>query len=126
MMKFSCQDLELFWLSNDPARFPAVRRPIVPAYRVGEPFQRGRRRWPVGTQYHYGVNGHELTLFLGEIGDRQVHDIRYEEAEFAVMVKLPVILLAYRFGQSIPWSDVPFCLHMHPALPDGTAARFFS
>jgi hypothetical protein len=115
MMKFSCQDLELFWVSNTPRPFPTVRHPLVPAYRVGEPLQRGRRHWPIGTQYTYGFNGHELTLFLDRIDERLIRDVRYEEAEFALMVKLPVILLAYRFGQSIPWSDVPFCLHMQPA-----------
>jgi hypothetical protein len=26
----------------------------------------------------------------------------------------PVLLFAYRFGHSIPWSDVPYCWHLQP------------
>ena len=114
MTKLSCQDLELFWVSKGSREYPAARRPVVPAYRVGEPFQRGRRQWPVGTQYSHGSFGHELTIFLDEIHDRVIHDVRQEEAEFALVVQHPVMLLAFRFGQSVPWTDVPFCIHMHP------------
>jgi hypothetical protein len=32
-----------------------------------------------------------------------------------VIIQPPVIVLAYRFGQSIPWSDVPYCWHFQPA-----------
>lgn len=87
-------------------------RPLVPAYRVGEPLQRGRRHWPEGTQYSYSVNGHELTLFLADVNDQLVHDVRHGEAEFAVIVEHPVLVLAYRFGESIRWSDVPYTWHM--------------
>jgi hypothetical protein len=113
-MNFFCQDLELFWVLNVPWQFPASRRPRVPAYRVGEPLQPGRRHWPAGAQYIYGLNGHELTIFLDRIDERLIQDIRYGEAEFALGINSPVIVLAYRFGRTIPWSDVPFCLHMQP------------
>jgi hypothetical protein len=113
-MKISSQDFELFWVSNAPRRSIPTSRPVVPVYRVGEPLQRGRRYWPVGAQYTYGPNGHELTLFLPEINHQLVQDVKYGEAEFAVIVKLPLIVLAYRLGQSIPWSDVPYCWHMQP------------
>ena len=114
-MRFSSQDIELLWIPNAPRQIPAAGRPVVPVYRVGEPLQRGRRNWPVCTHYCYGPRGHELTLFLDQINEPLIQDIRCGEAEFALMTKLPVIVLAYRFGQSIPWSDVPFCLHMQPS-----------
>jgi len=114
-MNISAQDLQLVWVFNPPREtIPAVR-PSVPLYRVGEPLQRGRRHWPTGTQYTHGYNGHELTLFLPEIDDRLVHDVRNGEGEFAVIARLPLIVLAYRFGQSVPWSDVLYCWHMQPA-----------
>ncbi len=114
-MNIPSQDLQPFWKSN-PLRtpFPAIR-PSVPLYRVGEPLQRGRRHWTTGTQYTHGCNGHELTLFLPEIDERHVQDVKNGEGEFAVIARLPLIVLAYRFGQSVPWSDVPYCWHMHPA-----------
>jgi hypothetical protein len=44
-----------------------------------------------------------------------VHDVRQGESEFALLVELPVIVLAYRFGQSIPWRDAPYSWHLQPA-----------
>jgi hypothetical protein len=82
---------------------------------VGEPLQRGRRRWPTGTQYSYGSNGHELTLFRADVNDQVVQDVRFGEGEFAATVQLPLIILSYRFGESISWSDVPYCWQMQPA-----------
>ncbi len=114
-MSISAQDLDLFWVSNAPRKFIPASRPLVPLYRVGEPLQRGRRHWPTGTQYTHGCNGHELTLFLPEIDDRHVQDVKNGEGEFAVIARLPLIVLAYRFGQSVAWSDVPYCWHMQPA-----------
>ena len=108
-------DLELFWVPNGPRKSFSANRPLVPLYRVGEPFQRGRRQWPVGTQYTYGYNGHELMMFVSEIDERHIQDVKHGEAEFAVIVNLPVLVFAYRFGQSIPWSDGLYCWHMQPA-----------
>ena len=109
------QDIDLFWMSKAPRHCPPPKRPLVPVYRVGEPLQRGRRRWPTGAQYTYGPGGHDLTLFLCGIDERMVHDVRFGEAEFAVIAQLPLIVLAYRFGTSIPWSDAPYCWHFQPA-----------
>lgn len=90
-------------------------RPLVPVYRVGEPLQHGRSQWPEGAQYSYGLNGHELTLFLTDINEQLVYDARFGEAEFALIVERPLLVLSYRFGESIPWSDVPYAWHMQSA-----------
>jgi hypothetical protein len=82
---------------------------------VGEPLQRGRRNWPVGAQYVYGLSGHELTIFHPHVNEPLVQDVKFGEAEFAVITQPPVIVLAYRFGTTIPWNDVPYCWHMQPA-----------
>ena len=116
------QELDLFWMSKAAHHGTPPGRPRAPVYRVGEPLQRGRRRWPTGAQYTYGHGGHELTLFLRDIDEAMIEDVRFGEAEFAVITQPPVIVLAYRFGDSIPWSDAPYCWHFQPAhrrtIPD--------
>ncbi len=44
-----------------------------------------------------------------------VDDVRRSPAEFAMIVEHPVIVLAYRFGTSIPWGDAPYSWHLQPA-----------
>jgi hypothetical protein len=89
-------------------------RPENTAYRVGEPFRRGRRNWPEGAQLAFGPGGPELTIFHREIGDDLVEDVRRGPTEFALIVEPPVIVLAYRFGESIPWNNVPYSWHLQP------------
>ena len=93
---------------------PRVRRPVAPVYRVGELFYRGRRQWPPGAEFAFGPGGHELTLFHPAIGPELIDDVRRGPAEFALIVRPPVIVLAYRFGDSIPWEDAPYCWHLQP------------
>jgi hypothetical protein len=97
---------------RDPLR---VDRPVTPVYRVGELLQRGRRTWPEGSQFAFGPGGHELTLFRHKIDDDQVDGVRRGPAEFGLIVVSPVIVLAYRFGESILWNDVPYSWHLQPA-----------
>ena len=88
---------------------------LVPVYRVGEPFRSGRSAWPEGAQFNYNVAGHELTLFYSNIRDDMIDEVRRGQAEFAMIVEHPVIVLAYRFGNSIPWGDAPYSWHLQPA-----------
>ncbi len=91
-----------------------VRRPVAPVYRVGELFHRGHRRWPRGAEFAFGPGGHELTVFSPGIGPEAIDDVRRGPAEFALIVQEPVLVLAYRFGESISWKDVPYCWHLQP------------
>lgn len=86
-----------------------------PQYRVGEPYLRGHRRWPEGTQFTCARNRFELTLFQAEIGEGAVSDLRQGAAEFALIVDLPLIVFAHRFGGLSTWSDVPFSWHLQPS-----------
>ncbi len=113
-MNLPSQDFDMFWVSCATRKPVPPSRPVVPVYRVGEPLQRGRRQWPCGAQFIHGRNGHELTLFLPEIDHRHVQDVKNGEGEFAVITLHPLIVLAYRFGRSVPWNDVPYCWHMQP------------
>jgi hypothetical protein len=91
-----------------------IRRPMSPVYRVGELFHRGRRQWPRGAEFAFGLGGHELTVFSPAIASELVEDVRRGPAEFALIVRGPVLVLAYRFGESIPWEDAPYCWHLQP------------
>jgi hypothetical protein len=91
-----------------------VNRPVFPVYRVGEIFHRNCRQWPEGAQFIVRPGGPELTLFQTEIRPGLVDEVRRGPAEFALIVEPPVIVLAYRFGESIPWSDVPYSWHLQP------------
>ena len=114
-MKFPPVHLDFLQVSTAPQHYVSLSRPLVPVYRVGEPLQRGRRHWPEGAQYSHSLSGHELTLFVSNVNEQRVHDLKCGEAEFALIVEHPVLVLAFRFGDSIPWSDVPFSWHMQPA-----------
>jgi hypothetical protein len=103
-----------FWSKTGRA-YPSVKRSLVPVYRVGEPFCRGREKWPEGSQVTFSPGGLELTLFLSDIREDIVDEVRRGEVELVLIVELPLIVLAYRFGQSIPWNDVPYSWHLQPA-----------
>jgi hypothetical protein len=113
-MKHIEQTEQEFW-SKVGRAYNSAKRSLVPVYRVGELFCRGRRTWPEGGQFTYSPGGLELTLFLSEIHDEVVNEVRRGEVELALIVELPLIVLNYRFGQSIPWNDVPYSWHMQPA-----------
>ncbi|WP_165234854.1 hypothetical protein [Aquisphaera insulae] len=111
-MRDSIRNFDLYWQSS--ALSPAIisKRPRVPAYRVGEPLRVGRCSWPIGSHYNYSENGHELVLIRSSIDDGAILDVRRGEAEFAITTHPSMILFAYRFGRSIPWSDAPYSWHM--------------
>jgi hypothetical protein len=103
----------LLWAKKRGVR-STTSRTLIPIYRVGAPFHAGRRRWPKGAQFTHSPGGHELTLFQPNIDEDRINDVRQGEAEFALIVELPLIVLTYRFGKSIPWDDVPYSWHLQP------------
>jgi hypothetical protein len=113
-MKHLEQTEQEFW-SKTGRTHPWAKRSVVPVYRVGEQFCRGRVMWPQGGHFTYSPGGLELTLFRSDIRDGVVNEVRRGEVELALIVELPLIVLTYRFGQSIPWNDVPYSWHMQPA-----------
>jgi hypothetical protein len=89
-------------------------RPIS-TYRVGELYHEGHTNWREGSQFTYSPMGIELTLFHQDITDDMIADVQCGPAEFAMIVDHPLIVLAYRFGNSISWNDVPYCWHLQPS-----------
>jgi hypothetical protein len=102
------------------------RQALVPVYRVGELFLQSHHHWPEGTQITYRPGGIELTLFRRDIEDDLVTDVMSEPAEFAIIVDLPLIILAYRVGNSISWNDVPYSWHLQPVGGREIPPRFYS
>jgi hypothetical protein len=88
---------------------------MTPVYRVGEYFRRNVRSWPEGAEFAHGPAGFELTLFRSEIDDLSVECVRSGRAELALIVEYPVLVVAYQFGNAIPWSDVPYYWHLRSA-----------
>lgn len=81
---------------------------------VGQLYNPLRTQWPECSQYNYRSGAHELLLFFGSPTDREVKAARKGKAEFALFVRQPVIILAYKFGDGIPWSDAVFSIHLVP------------
>lgn len=75
---------------------------------VGKPYVAGRTGWPEAAEYSFHRGEHELRLFLLGPMEEEIEAIARGECEFALVYEAPVILLLYRFGLTIPWSDAPF------------------
>src|SRR5262249_9795664 len=103
MMHF--QESEQTFSTKPRGNRPSSKRLVFPVYRVGEFLDPNVRHWPEGTQFRSWPGGHELTLFMGNVHGDLVDDVRRGPAEFALIVEPPVIVLAYRFGTTIPWTD---------------------
>ena len=84
-------------------------------YSVGKPYNPARRSWPPGSQYNFRAGAHELLFFFESPTEREVEAIRKGAAEFALVFEPPVIVLLFRFGEGIPWSDAPYTYHVLPA-----------
>ena len=52
---------------------------------------------------------------MRDISEDVIAAVQRGPAEFAMIVDLPLIVFAYRFGDSISWNDVPYCWHLQPA-----------
>lgn len=106
--------LEQQFFSHVTRTHAPVTRPLVPVYRVGEKLRKGRDTWPEGGHFFSGPCGHELTLCRSDINRDLIHEVRCGPSEFALLVEPPVIVLAYRFGESSPWNDISYCWHLQP------------
>jgi hypothetical protein len=58
--------------------------------------------------------GHHLNLSIRGLTDAQVKAVRDEDAEFALVVEEPLILVCCRFGAAVPWMIATFCWHLVP------------
>ena len=87
------------------------KRACVGPYRVGELLLRGHHRWSEGAQLVHDARQFELTLFRRDVCANLVADVQRGEAEFALIVDLPIMVFAYRLGELGSWTDIPFSWH---------------
>jgi hypothetical protein len=80
----------------------------APVYRVGEAFLAGRTRWEAEARFSVEQGGYALTLFLPGVTPEAERAVREEVTELALIYERPLMVLAYRFGQGIPWGDLPY------------------
>lgn len=78
--------------------------------RVGEPIVPGRTDWKPGAEFAVEDGWYRLTIFEpgAGAGSAAAHAVREEVAELAVHHERPLLVLAYRFGHSVGWADLPF------------------
>lgn len=84
----------------------------MPVYSVGELYHPGRTNWPECAQYSYRSGADELLLFLRDPNPAEVKSVRKGDADFALVVRPPLLVLCYRFRPAIPWSDAPYSWHL--------------
>jgi len=89
----------------------------VSVLEVGQPYVAGRTAWREGAEYSFRRGEHELRIFLPSASPAEIEAVRAGEAEFALVVELPVIFLMYRFGSLFRWSDSTFSWPPVPAAP---------
>lgn len=82
-------------------------------YAVGQPYT-NRRTWPELAQYNYRAGEYELVLFLKHPNVNEVQAVQNGPFEMRLYAKGRLIVLAYRFGDAIPWSDAPYSIHLVP------------
>ncbi len=85
------------------------------AYTVGEIYNPNRRKWPEVIQYNYRGGEHELVLFLNSPTTEEIKDISNGDARFALYAKDSLVVLLFKFGNAIQWSDAPYSYHRLPA-----------
>lgn len=93
-------------------------------YEVGKLYT-ARTHWPELAQYNYRGGEHELVLFFNHPTPEEIHDVARGEVDFALYERGAQIVMLYRFGQALPWSDAPYSIHLVPTeervLPPETA-----
>ena len=77
-------------------------------FEVGKPYNPNKQKWLEASQYSFRSGQHELVLFFRNPTAQEVDAVRRGTAEFALSVELPLIVLCYRFGNGVPWSDASY------------------
>lgn len=79
---------------------------------VGQLYDPHRRRWapmPVARITHAGIH---LVLIVAGPTAAEVEAVRTGEPRFAWVDASNVAVLAWTFGEAIPWTDVPYSPHL--------------
>lgn len=125
-----CQTYSLhriFLVISDPLFFPlhsisfslAVNQKpswknIMSALVVGRPYPGLNPPLKEGAKFNLHSGGAELSFQFWNLNRRKVQDMALAPCEFALVERPMVFFLLYRFGESFPWSDVPYTVHLVP------------
>lgn len=83
-------------------------------YEVGKLYSPNRTRWPEAVDFNYRQGVFELRLFFGSPSSREIRDVERGPCEFALFTEGDLVVLLYRFGQTVAWSDAPYSWHLVP------------
>ncbi len=82
------------------------------AYKVGELYKPDKTAWPQAYEYNYRYGQHQLKMFVRFLQPREILDVRFGMAKFALSILGDIIFLHFRFGVSWGWSDCPYSIHL--------------
>jgi hypothetical protein len=63
----------------------------VSLYQAGQLYQKHRTRWPHASEYNYRSGKHELLLFIPDVTEREIEDVRHGPADFGLLVDGDII-----------------------------------
>src|SRR3954451_10298344 len=90
--------------------------PVPPRARWRGHWNRSPPPWIESAEYQYRLGRHRLTLAFPGVPSRLEAAVGGAEAEFALVVEGPLLVLGYRFGDAVPWSwAAPYNWHFAPA-----------
>jgi hypothetical protein len=105
-----------------PANFSGQVAPLIAAGGEGASggpvacaHEPDRIPWLEGAEYQYRLGRHALVLAIRGMTERQEAAVGRAEAEFALGVEGPLLVIGYRFGDVVPWSwTAPYNWHFMP------------
>jgi hypothetical protein len=90
---------------------------------VGEPYHPTTRQWPETPHLRLTTAGCELAVFFTSPTTREVEAVQRGKTKFAWIDSEHTAVLAFRFGDGVPWSDTPYTPHHeHSDTPAGLPA----
>lgn len=83
----------------------------MPTIAVGQPYQKGVTQFPEMPEYNYWRGGHRLAIFMAGITPDELAAVKSAPVQLAFTVVGDVLVLQYRFGAGLPWSDATYTWH---------------
>jgi len=80
---------------------------------IGEPYPwKSAKVLTEGAEFNFTSHVNLLRLYLHSPTEEEIRAVRLEEVAFALAVEEGIIFLLSRFGDTIPWFDAPYSLHL--------------
>jgi hypothetical protein len=84
------------------------------AIEVGKELVPGHGPWPEVSEFNLLGTGPELALRFRRPSAVEAKAVRAGPCAFALAEAEGALFFLYTFGQSVPWSDAPYCCHFVP------------